>query len=221
MSRPAQSLIGLRFGRVIVIKEAPSVRYLRPAGSDQKWATFRRSVCKCDCGKVWISQNSHLLFGHVLSCGCYRRDDAKRRMTTHGLSNTPEFDSWQQMKVRCLVITNKDYPRWGGRGIRICKRWMVFESFIKDMGPRPPGTTIDRKNNNGHYSPANCRWATRTQQQGNRRTTRLYHVCGVSGWLHALSRHFGVNPSTISRRIERGWSHKRAFTEALHKNQYY
>lgn len=80
--------------------------------------------------------------------------------------------SWQQLRVRCLTMTNKAYPNYGGRGIKVCDRWLVFENFLADMGERPPGTSIDRIDNNGNYEPGNCRWATALEQGRNRRPAR-------------------------------------------------
>jgi hypothetical protein len=89
----------------------------------------------------------------------------------HGKSYTPEYQAWRNMKLRC---TNPDHPRyadWGGRGITVCDRWMnSFEAFYEDMGPRPgPGYSVDRKDNDGNYEADNCQWATKSEQQRNKR----------------------------------------------------
>lgn len=89
--------------------------------------------------------------------------------TKHGMSDTREYQSWEGMKYRCNAPTCGHYANYGGRGITVCERWMKFENFYADMGPRPENTSLGRIDNDGPYAPWNCRWETREQQRANRR----------------------------------------------------
>lgn len=138
-----------------------------------KRAQSARVVVECTCGTVKTVVLDSLKRGQILSCGCYNRELAAKvgkSKLTHGLSKTPEYQTWIRMKGRCYNKNNLDYPEYGGRGIVVCDRWKnSFENFLEDMGLRPPGLELDRINPDHNYSPENCRWATEQIQSWNRR----------------------------------------------------
>jgi len=119
----------------------------------------------------------NLRTGSAKSCGCLMRESRARRARTHGMVGTPIYYVWDAMIQRC---TNPKHPSWanyGGRGITVCERWLKFENFLAGVGKRPrEGLSIDRKNNDGHYEPGNVRWATRTEQNNNRRPRKSSHL---------------------------------------------
>lgn len=183
---------GQRFGRLVVVSEAPKLPR-KKAGT--RWH------CRCDCGKKITTETGALRSGHTQSCGCYHKDQVADASSTHGMTRSPEWRAWRAMVARCTVPTNGSYPNYGGRGISVCDRWRTFENFIADMGPRPPGTTLDRyPNNNGNYEPGNCRWATRSQQDSNKRTTVMVTFEGKTKTYSEWARELGTHPSVIRRR---------------------
>jgi len=165
---PRLDLTGLRFGRLVVLSDAGTV-----AGRST-W------LCRCDCGGEKVVSSNSLNQGRVRSCRCLW-DEVRRvngRKTpgpiAHGgtLSHPREYHTWKGMRQRCMNERNRDFALYGGRGIKVAKRWDSFEAFLADMGPRPPGMSIDRINNDKGYSPSNCKWSTDHQQANNRRPRR-------------------------------------------------
>jgi hypothetical protein len=121
-----------------------------------------------------------------------------------------EYQTWASMKCRCTNEKSKDYPRWGGVGIRVCSRWYSFHLFLKDMGPAPSsGHTIDRIKNKKNYEPGNCRWATRKVQGYNRKTTKLITYKGKTLCLRDWARELGIHHFSITQHLRHG----RTFSE--------
>jgi hypothetical protein len=188
------------------LKLQPGSRYGRLAVigiKDRSEAGKIRWSCRCDCGNLTVVVGSHLTSGAVISCGCYGRSVAK----THGMSKHPLFRVWTAMIHRCDNPDNKHFKDYGGRGIRVCERWRKFQNFYSDMGERPfVGAEIDRKNNDGDYTPENCRWATRAEQCSNTRANRYIEHNGVRRCVTEWSRLTGISDIMISQRVFKlGW----------------
>jgi hypothetical protein len=130
--------------------------------------------CRCSCGEFYTVRQSALRSGATKSCGCYN-DEIRRKEKhhlTHGLAGTPVYHAWQTMTARCLNKKKWNYKNYGGRGIKVCDRWLRFENFLEDMGEKPSSKhSLDRIDNNGDYCKANCRWATLDIQAQNKRRT--------------------------------------------------
>lgn len=129
---------------------------------------------------------------------------------THGMSRTKVHDAWKSMHARCYRPSTSSYQYYGGRGINVCARWARFEDFYADMGDPPQGTSLDRLDSNGDYSPDNCRWATPTEQSRNRSMARPLTVNGVTKLLCDWVKETGVKRTTIIMRLKRGWTTERA-----------
>lgn len=197
-------LTGQRFGRLVAVKNTGIDGHGRSV-----WA------CKCDCGADAFVAAS-VLRRTQKSCGCLVREKA----TKHGGSSHPLYKTWAAMIERCESPNNKSYHSYGGRGIKVCKRWRDnFGDWLLDMGERPsPKHSIDRIDPNGDYEPSNCRRSTSLGQQRNRRNNILVTVDGKTDVLSAWVERYGTDYfRTHDRIVNHGWDAIRALTEPAMK----
>ena len=131
---------------------------------------------------------------------------------THGRWRDKVYQVWGSMRARCNNPTHKAWRNYGGRGITVCPEWDDFAVFIKDMGERPDGLTLERIDNNQGYSPDNCKWATRKEQLSNTRTNHNLTFEGRTQPIVQWQRELGFKKTLINNRIKRGWSVERALT---------
>lgn len=201
-------LTGKRFGRLTVIEQSSSTE-----------RGLARWLCKCDCGNYCVSAGVDLRRGHVKSCGCLQKEQAKAVKTKHGLRYTKLNGIWKSMKKRCHNENELSYSNYGGRGITVCDEWkedfQAFYDWAMANGYRN-GLSIDRIDVNGNYCPENCRWATRKEQNNN---TRSNHLLTYNGETHTMSEWAeitGMGYGTLQSRINRyGWPIEKALTEPV------
>lgn len=190
-----KNLIGQVFNELTVIEYA---------GLSKHKATLWK--CRCSCGKE-VTMPSLKLRTARRSCGC------RQGRVTHGMSYSSIYGTWRSMINRCTKPADEGYKHYGGRGIQVCDRWRnSFEAFASDMGPKPKGMTLDRRENDGDYSPENCRWATKKQQARNTRSSRILELNGQRRTIAEWSEVLGINRMTIAGRLHRGYSDEKALS---------
>ena len=197
--RKKNGIIGKKYGRLKVLR-------LMGKSKDRHllWEA------ECECGKIRVVLGRSLRRGITRSCGCLQRETASRKATKHGMAGIPMYIVWRGMLGRCLNTNDKAYKDYGGRGIRVCKRWLKFENFFQDMGKRPEGMTLDREDNNGNYEPGNCRWATQKEQCRNTRRNKFVEYKGEKKTISEWAEQIGMSSTTLWKRLDRGWSVERA-----------
>lgn len=191
-----RNLAGQRFVRLVVLSKCDS-RY------GGRW------LCRCDCGEERVVYYSNLMQGRTTSCGCLHREVLRAR-ATHGDSRANKlsatYKTWSGIKRRCNNPNEQSYAYYGARGIKVCERWeRSYEAFLDDMGPKPPGTSIDRIDNERGYEPGNCRWATQRVQTLNRRNIKLSYekaqqirrLASAGNSQRSIAKQFGVDQKMV------------------------
>lgn len=202
---------GERFGRLTILhKDEDGARY-----GSVRW------VCRCDCGEIRSIRGSSLRYD-TRSCGCLTREASSSRMSGRfkygsAVRTSAEYRIWTGMHQRCRP-TNPANASYAKRGITVCSEWTDFARFYADMGPRPsPQHSIDRIDNDGPYSPENCRWATRAEQNRNKRNTLLLTFGGLTLPIVAWSERTGISYEALVKRVKKGWPVERVLTEPMRR----
>jgi hypothetical protein len=205
------NLTGERYGRLTV---------LRKCRDGKRWR------CRCECGKRTRVLREHLRSGHTRSCGCLKRELVKKSSLTHGHTRdrkrTAEYMAWAAMLARCSNPRGPKYAYYGGRGIRVCRKWKrSFATFFRDVGSKPSSKhSLDRfPNKNGNYEPGNVRWATQKEQCRNTRSNRIVMFRGRRITLAELADLSIVSYHTLKYRIRVGWDVERAVSTSAQGSQ--
>ena len=196
MSKNIIDLTGMRFGRLVVVEFA---------GRNKHGHILWR--CQCDCGEEVIKAGTPLKRGLIRSCGCYRVDVARENKTIHGHRYERTYNIWKHMIKRCDDENDNKYDYYGGRGIHVCDDWRNNYEDFRDWSLEHGYTddlSLDRINNNGDYSPENCRWVDRYTQMNNTRRSRHITNENISHSISEWSRILGVHKATLRDRINRG-----------------
>jgi len=197
--KPRQhNLMGKKFGSLTVIENITKER--------SRW------LCRCDCGNTHEAYAFQLLNGKSDNCGCLTGAKSSVSHAIHGMSGSPLHRTWSGMRQRCLNPNNDRWDSYGGRGIKICDRWLSFENFYADMGDRPADTSLDRIDNDKGYFPANCKWSSRQQQQNNMRSNVIISYNGEARTLANWASHLNLDEGMLRARYVRGWGVDRLFT---------
>lgn len=202
----AVNIVGSIFGRLTVVERSENNKF------KARW------LCRCECGKRKVVDGTLLRSGHTQSCGCLAIERRTKHGGTAGYVYSKEYTAWKHMVSRCTSVKDPAWSDYGGRGITVCEPWRSFATFLKDMGNAPsPDMSLDRIDNDVGYGPSNCRWATRGQQAANKRGSVVVNIDGFKECLAHACRRYGTAVGTAKARIRRGWTERRAITEAPQK----
>ena len=207
-------MAGQHYGKLTVMSREPN--------SIQGKAMW---LCSCECGNIKVASRSDIISGKVVSCGCFRAETASRQgllNATHGGCNTRLYRIWCGMKQRTSYKKSKAYKNYGDRGVSVCSEWAseyaTFEKWALANG-YTNRLTIDRIDNNGNYTPDNCKWSTYKQQENNRRNNRKITVAGETHTVSEWSEISEISGATLCYRLNNGWPKEDLFMPASLNNK--
>ena len=201
------NITGEKYGRLLVVNKT---------NTRDKFGR-KLYLCRCECGNEIFLPSSPLRRKNTQSCGCLFKEKLINRITTHKKSQTLTYRVWQDIKDRCLNPKHHSYKNYGGRGIKLQKSWLKFENFLKDMGKKPYGLSIDRFNNNKGYYKKNCQWATKHTQSRNRRNNVLITFNGKTQCLSDWAKEINISQPGLWARL---YIYKFPLEKALSKKRY-
>lgn len=188
-------ITGQKFSRLTVVRLEELKK--RKIGTMAMWR------CVCDCGNISIVSGGSLKQGTSRSCGCLQKELVSIRASTHGASKQRSYRIWAGMLSRCNNKSAKDYKYYGGRGVKVCERWMNYSYFMSDMGEPGIKYTIERIDCNGNYEPTNCKWATLQEQSLNKRTSVKLEFDGVVLNLKQWATKLGMCEASLRGRLKK------------------
>lgn len=202
--------ISKRYGRLVVIS------LHQTKSREAHW------YCQCDCGGTTTVRGSSLSRGDVKSCGCLRSELTIERHLTHGMTGIPEYITWASMIARTTDKSKPNSKNYIDRGITVCDSWLhSFENFYKDMGDRlSPKHSIDRINNDGNYEPGNCRWATSTEQNNNKRSNVNITLSNETHTLKQWANIYNIDYKMVYYRYSAGWPISEIFMKTLKRKHH-
>lgn len=185
---------GTKFGKLSIVCEIEAAE-----------CGDRQFQCLCECGNTLPARLEKLRSGNRTSCGCGRR--------VHNDADSSEYSTWRMMIQRCSNPKAEGWENYGGRGITVCERWRnSYVEFLADMGRKPtPEHSIDRQDNSGNYEKSNCHWATKLEQDKNRRTTVQVMYNGELRYVMDVCEEVGISRRTYDYRVKQGWPECRLF----------
>ncbi|MGL5968730.1 MAG: hypothetical protein ACRCZ6_16545 [Kluyvera sp.] len=193
-----KDLSGTRYGKLVVIRVEPNP----PNVTNNRNKYY---LCQCDCGNTHIARASHLTSMKATTCSQCKGEKISAGKLRHGMSNSKIHHVWMGMRARCYNSAEESYQYYGGRGIKVCDRWLhSFDKFLEDMGVPATDESIDRIDVNGDYTPENCRWTTSKIQSRNRRNNRLITINGVTKPLIEWCEDFGLPYKATWQKICKG-----------------
>lgn len=215
-------IIGKKFGRLTVVAIHHKEQAYCNNGKKNGYRYFY--LCKCDCGKEHITRKERLINKEVVSCGCFRKEQAyKATFKCDKITKSRLYRIWSNIKRRCYNPKCEAYHNYGMRGISMYSEWVTNSQSFYDWSMAngySDNLTIDRIDVNGNYEPSNCRWVSSKIQNNNRRNNHLISLNGISHTLSEWSEIIGIKQSTIRARLKNNWSIERALSSKLFVNQY-